>query len=134
ALLVLGVALGVSVFVAVRALNTTALESLGKVDQVATGSAALVVEGGAAGVTTDTLSRIRGVKGVRGASPVIARFAREAESSQGGDAGSASTRRLLVLGLDLLDPLAKDASKEAAGGLEIDPLLLATRSDAALVA
>lgn len=134
ALLVLGVALGVSVFVGVRALNATAIESIGKIDEVATGSAALVVEGGAAGVSLDLLPAVRGTPGVSGASPVIARFAREAESEHGGDAGGASTRRLLVLGLDLLDPLAKEASREAAGGLDVNPLLLATRSDAAIVA
>ncbi len=130
----LGVALGVSVFVAVRALNATAIESIGKVDEVATGSAALVVEGGAAGVPLDLVAKVRETPGVGGASPVIARFAREADSEKGGDAAGASTRRLLVLGLDLLDPLAKEASKEAAGGLDVNPLLLATRSDAAIVA
>jgi putative ABC transport system permease protein len=133
ALLVLGVALGVSVFVAVRALNATALESLGRVGEVATGSAALVVEGGAGGVPVALLEAIRATPGVRGASPVIARFAREAESAGGGDATGPSTRRLLVLGLDLLDPLAREASEEAAGGLEANPFLLA-RDDAALVA
>ncbi|HZU97616.1 MAG TPA: ABC transporter permease, partial [Planctomycetota bacterium] len=133
ALLVLGVALGVSVFVAVRALNATTMASLSKVDEVATGSAALVVEGGAAGVPVELVPRIRQTKGVRGASPIIARFAREADTQQGGDSAQVTLRRLLVLGLDLLDPLAKEASKETSG-VEVNPLVFATNPDACVVA
>jgi putative ABC transport system permease protein len=131
ALLVLGVALGVSVFVAVRALNATALESLGKVGEVATGAAALVVEGSSGGVPLDVLPKIRATPGVRAASAVLTRFAVEATGKGGGDSKGATTRRLLLLGLDLLDPQASEASKDAAG--DVDFMVLATAKDAVIV-
>jgi putative ABC transport system permease protein len=133
ALLVLGVALGVSVFVAVRALNATTIASLHRVDEVTTGTAALVVEGGATGVPLSLRETVRGTHGVRGASPVIARYAREAGAG-GGDAAGVSTRRLLVLGVDFLDPLAKEAGPASDLGVEVNPLVFAARSDATLVA
>ena len=133
ALLVLGVALGVSVFVAVRALNATTLRSLHRVDEVATGAAALVVEGGATGVPLSLRETVREAHGVRGASPVIARYAREAGEG-GGDAAGVSTRRVLVLGVDFLDPMAKEAGPAAALGVDVNPLVFAARSDAAIVA
>ncbi|MCO5170401.1 MAG: FtsX-like permease family protein [Planctomycetes bacterium] len=123
ALLVLGVALGVAVFVAVRALNRTAVATLGKLDQVAAGGAALVVDGGAGGVPLDLLPALRAVDGVRAAAPVVARFAREATTDQAGP-DAADAPRVLVLGLDLLDPAARDVAASRDVGVVFDPAAL----------
>ncbi|MBX3465858.1 MAG: ABC transporter permease [Planctomycetes bacterium] len=123
ALLVAGVALGVAVFVAVRALNQTAVATLGKVGQVAAGGAALVVEGGAGGVPLDLLPALRAVEGVAAAAPIVARFAREPVADQAGP-DAADAPRVLVLGLDLLDPAAREVAAGRDVGVSLDPAAL----------
>lgn len=133
ALLVLGVALGVAVFVAVRALNATTLATLSRMNQVAAGSAGLLVEGGA-GVPLDLLPALRKDPGVQAAAPLLARPAREAPAAGGGETGSAATpRRLLVLGLDLFDPAAREAAAGADLGLRVDPRVLLSAARPAIV-
>ncbi|MBI3723034.1 ABC transporter permease [bacterium] len=130
ALLTLGVALGVAVFVAVQALNQTALSSLGGVSQVAAGSAALEIDGGAGGVPLSLLERVRATEGVRAAAPALARYAREAPPDAGGDSGSVSTERVLVLGIDVRD--AASTLPDADDSVQVDPVRLLS-PDAAVV-
>ncbi len=120
ALLVVGIALGVAVFVAVRALNETAVATIGKVGDVATGGAALVVDGGAGGVPLEVVPGLRAVEGVRAAAPIVTRFARDAAPDQGTPAAS-SAGRVLVLGLDLLDPAAREVAAGRDVGAFVDP-------------
>lgn len=132
ALLVAGIALGVSVFVAVRALNETAVATIGQVGEVATGGAALVVDGGAGGVPLELVPDLRAVDGVRAAAPIVTRFARDAAPGQ--DAPAASTAgRVLVLGLDLLDPAAREVAAAREVGVFVDPAAI-TMSRPAIVA
>lgn len=130
ALLILGVALGVGVLVGVRALNATALAAMGSLGQVAVGAAGLVVEGGAAGVPLELARSLREQPGVLAAVPLVSRPAREAAADQ----DTASSRRVLVLGLDLLDPAARATASGAELGLRLDVRAWAAAERPALVA
>lgn len=128
ALLVLGVALGVSVVVAVRALNHTAVSSIAQVGEVGVGDAALVVEGGATGFPLERVAAIRSATGVLRVTPLVARHAREAEEGEASEPGG---RRVLVLGLPLgRDPEAVKAAE--AQGLVVSPLHAALAKDPAI--
>lgn len=132
ALLVLGIALGVAVFVAVRALNQTAVSKIGQVGEVAAGGAALLVDGGAGGVPLDVVPRLREVEGVAAAAPIITRFARDAREGAT-EPQAAEAPRVMVLGLDLTDPAARDVAAQKDVGVVFDPLAMAM-PNAALVA
>lgn len=125
-LLVLGVALGVGVFVAVRALNSTALVALGRVGQVAAGAGGLTVEGGGAGVPLALAARLRELPGVAAAVPLLTRPAREADPLANDGAprdvapGDDLQRRVLVVGLELLDPAARQVAAGDQLGLKLD--------------
>ena len=131
-LLVLGVALGVGVFVAVRALNATALTAMSRVGQVAVGAGGLLVEGESLGVPLELVARLRGAPGVEAAVPLLTRPAREVTEATQEDAYS--VRRVLVLGVDLLDPAARAVAAGDELGLALDLAALARAERPAIVA
>lgn len=133
ALLVLGIALGVAVFTAVRALNATAASRIGQVGEVATGSAALIVDGSAHGVPLEALPRLRAVAGVKAASPIVLQSAREVAPGATGPADPGA-RRVMVLGLDLLDPAAREVAAQRDVGVLVDPAALLAERPALVAA
>src|SRR5205823_8799340 len=108
ALTLLGVALGVGVFVSIRLANTSALASFtGTVDAVA-GKANLAVVADSEGFDEWVYPRVRAVAGVEAAAPVVQTYvlARPGTATGGavyrqGQQG-AYTETLLVLGVDVL--------------------------------
>jgi putative ABC transport system permease protein len=91
ALTVLGIALGVAVFFAIRTANATLLDSLGSTVERLAGKSTLEVTAGETGFPEETLAAVRGTPGVRLAEPVI-----EVTTHT----GFADEGNLLILGVD----------------------------------
>ena len=96
AITVLGVALGVSVSVAIRTANVEVLRSFESAVNSVAGRATLQVSGGDLGFDEQVIVGVRGHPGVVSATPVLSLAARVTSGAQQGKA-------LSVLGLDLLE-------------------------------
>ena len=93
ALTVLGIALGVSVFFAVRTANLTLLSSLRTTIERLAGKATLQVVAGEAGFPEGVWDQVRDTPGVKIAEPVIEVLAHTAFPDEG---------NLMVVGVDML--------------------------------
>src|SRR5579863_7081202 len=91
ALTVLGIALGVSVFFAIRTTNATLLDSLKLTVEKLAGKATLQITSGESGFPEEVLEKVRSTPGVLFAEPVIEVVAHTGFSDEG---------NLLVLGVD----------------------------------
>lgn len=91
ALTVLGIALGVAVFFAIRSTNGTLTNSLNATIEKLAGKATLQVAGGDAGFSKDIVKTVRGTKGVITAEPVTETLANTV---------TPAGEKLLILGLD----------------------------------
>lgn len=94
-LTIVGVALGVSASVAVRAANVDVLRSFEQAVMTVAGPTTLEVSGGETGLDEQVITRIRTVSGVTSASPVILQTAVRMKGDQAGQA-------VQVVGLDLV--------------------------------
>ena len=121
-LTVLGVALGVSVFVAIRLASHSAMASFGETVDAVAGKANLQVAASTEGLDERLFPSIRSLPGVRGAAPVVEVHARA--RPHGPPATSAERpgedwpETILVLGLDPLSEAPFGRLTEPAGGLE----------------
>jgi putative ABC transport system permease protein len=110
-LMITGIALGVSVFVGVRALNETTIKGFAAVFSAASRGSDLVVEGSRGGVSQSLMKRVTGHHSVEAAAPILVNYARPAKRKGGAVAHSGQTqlssRRYLILGLDLLSPATR---------------------------
>jgi len=110
-LVVLGIALGVCLWVAMLATNDSLLGAFEGLVTKAAGKAQLSVSGSEAGIPMDLTSEIASVPGVAHAAPVLEELSRLPD----GEA-------ILLVGLDLLgDPYFSDLSLSTAAG-SVDPL------------
>ncbi|MBA3766809.1 MAG: ABC transporter permease, partial [Acidobacteria bacterium] len=125
ALTLLGVALGVAAFFAVRTANTTLTGSLrGMVEQLA-GRATLQLTGGESGFPQDVLKTVIDTPGVQLAEPIIETVAQVALPGED---------NLLLLGLDMGSDLKLYEGTFDELGLEIsNPLAFTSRSDSIAV-
>ena len=92
-LMVLGVALGVAVVIAIDLANTSAKAGFRRSTETVTGRATHQVLGGPSGVPQDAFRRIRVEAGIRASTPVVEGYARALDLDR---------QPLHVLGLDLL--------------------------------
>jgi len=125
ALTMLGIALGVAVFFAVRTANTTLVGSLQATIEKLAGSATLQITAGEAGFPQETLKTIRATEGVLIAEPVIEVVARTSLPDQA---------NILIMGLDTASDqkLHEEMFDEAT--LEIsNPLAFLTKTDSIAV-
>lgn len=115
-LTVLGVALGVAVFVAIRLASHSAMASFGDTVDAVAGKANLQVSASSEGLDERLYPVIRRVPGVRSAAPVIEVFARArsggAPRVPGARAADDWPETVMVLGLD---PFAEGAFQRARG-------------------
>jgi len=135
-LMVAGIALGVAVFVAVQALNETALAGFAGLSKVAAGDADLILEGGHAGFGVGVVGRLKAAPEVAAATPLLLSYAKPAWGPERDATRSTmqqrTTRRVMVLGMDLLGA-GGAASAQATGKITLpNPGALALRPDAAL--
>lgn len=125
ALTILGVALGVAVFFAIRTTNTTLVDSLHSTIEKLAGKATLQVVAGEAGFTQDHLKTIRATPGVELSEPVTETTA---------TAVSLGNEKLLVLGLDTASDLKIYSDMFDDGGFVVkNPLAFTSRADSIAV-
>jgi len=121
-----GIVLGVAVFSAVQAANSSLTASLrDTIDQIA-GKAVLQVTAGQAGMPESAVDLIRAVPGIRAAAPVIEAVVRTGDASQG---------NILILGVDLAgDRTLRDYRLEGEGDEAVsDPLVFLAQPDSLMV-
>jgi putative ABC transport system permease protein len=125
ALTLVGIALGVAVFFAVRTANTTLVSSLATTVEKLAGRATLQVSAGEASLPQDTLTIVRQTPGVMLAEPVIEKVVQTALP----DSSS-----LLVMGMDTGSDLKLYEGEFDQSGLEIsNPLAFTERPDSIAV-
>jgi len=124
-LTLMGIALGVAVFFAVRTANTTLVNSLSTTVEKLAGRATLQVSAGEAALPQEVLASIRQTPGVHLAEPVIEKVVQTALP----DAAS-----LLVMGMDTGSDLKLYEGEFDEAGLEIsNPLAFSERPDSIAV-
>ncbi len=122
---VAGIALGVSVLVAVSAVNRAILRSISETIRDVAGTTDLQVQAGASGFDETLLDQVRAVPGVRAARPVLEQTIR-VRLPRGAD------ERVLLLGLDLLNERDGALGEAGARGLERvqrDPIAFLNATD-----
>ena len=125
ALTVLGIALGVSVFFAIRTTNATLLDSLKLTVEKLAGKATLQVTSGESGFPEEILEKVRATPGVAIAEPVIEVVAHTQFEDQG---------TLLVLGVDTTsDQKLRDYQFDRSNVDVIDPLVFVAQPDSILI-
>lgn len=123
ALTLLGIALGVAVFFAVRTANTTLVENLRFTVEKLAGKATLQVTAGEAGFSQDILKIVKKTEGVRLAEPIIETVARTDDDEN-----------LLVLGLDAASDLELHSEIVSEEGISLsNPLAFINRPDSIAV-
>ncbi|MEK6280165.1 MAG: FtsX-like permease family protein [Acidobacteriota bacterium] len=125
ALTLMGIALGVAVFFAVRTANTTLVSSLATTVEKLAGRATLQVSAGEAGIPQEVLTTVRQTPDVLLAEPVIEKVVQTALP----DASS-----LLVMGMDTGSDLKLYQGEFDEAGVEIsNPLAFSERADSIAV-
>lgn len=107
-LTVLGIALGVAMFIAVVAVNRTILRGVSATFEDISGKTDLQIEAGASGLPEDLLERVRATPGVATAVPIVqqnvsVRLPSAAPATSATREAAAPSERLLVLGVDMLE-------------------------------
>lgn len=123
ALTLVGIALGVAVFFAVRTANTTLVENLRFTVEKLAGKATLQITAGEAGFSQNILKTVKQTEGVKLAEPVIETVAR-----------TAAEENLLVLGLDTASDLELHSAIISEDGISMsNPLAFINRADSIAV-
>ncbi len=124
-LTVLGIALGVSVFFAIRTTNATLLDSLKLTVEKLAGKATLQITSGESGFPEEILEKVRATPGVAVAEPVIEVVAHTLFEDQG---------NLLILGVDTAsDQKLRDYQFDRSQVNVIDPLVFVAQPDSILL-
>jgi putative ABC transport system permease protein len=125
ALTILGISLGVAVFLSVRTANKTLVNSLHVTIEKLAGKSTLQIIGGESGFSEEILKRVRATPGVQYAEPVTETFA---TITLAGD------EKVLILGLDLSSELKLYEDSFDPGKLSINnPLAFSSRGDSIAV-
>ncbi|MBK6797755.1 MAG: ABC transporter permease [Acidobacteria bacterium] len=124
-LTLMGIALGVAVFFAVRTANLTLISSLTLTIEKLAGKATLQITGGEAGFPEAVWDTVRDTPGVRVAQPVIEVIANTAFEDEG---------NLMVVGVDMLgDSELREYQFDEEGTEIADPLIALAQPDSILV-
>ncbi|PYS89422.1 MAG: hypothetical protein DMF62_07305 [Acidobacteria bacterium] len=124
-LTVLGIALGVAVFFAVRTTNRTLVDSLNSTIEKLAGKATLQIAAGDEGFPVDVLKTVRATHGVELAEPVTETIANTVEPAN---------EKLLILGLDVGSDLKLYSDLFEEGDMAIkNPLAFTSRADSIAV-
>ena len=124
-LTLLGIALGVAVFFAVRTANLTLLSSLTTTIEKLAGKATLQIVGGEGGVPESVWETVKDTPGVRVAQPII-----EVIASTDFEDGA----NLMIIGIDLLgDHELRDYQFDGGEAEVADPLVALTQPDSILI-
>jgi putative ABC transport system permease protein len=126
ALTVIGIALGIALFVAIRIINQSTLASFTENMSAISGKASLMVTAGEAGFAEDKLDEILKVPGVKNAVPLV-----QARAYFSGEQGISET--LTILGVDLLKEQAVRTYKMNQEELVEDPLVFLNQSDSIII-
>jgi putative ABC transport system permease protein len=125
-LTMLGIALGVSVFFAIRTTNATLLDSLRLTVEKLAGKATLQVTAGESGFPEEVLEKVRNTPGVQYAEPVIEVVVRTPFEGQG---------NLLVLGVDTTsDQKLRDYEVDNSQTAVSDPLVFLAQPNSIVLA
>jgi putative ABC transport system permease protein len=125
-LTLLGIALGVAVFFAVRTANVTLINSLTTTIEKIAGKATLQISGGESGFPESVWETVKDTPGVRIAEPAIEVVAHTAFEDEG---------NLLIVGVDMLgDGELREYQFDEANSEIGDPLLALAQPDSILVA
>ena len=125
-LTVVGIALGVAVFFAVRTANVTLLNSLTTTIEKLAGKATLQITGGETGFPESVWDAVRDTPGVKVAEPVIEVIANT-------DYDDAST--LMIVGVDMVgDRELREYQFDESGTQMSDPLVALSQPDSILIA
>ncbi len=120
-LTLLGVALGVAVFVSIRLANHSALSSFSDTVDAVAGKANLQIAGDSGGFDETVLSRLQGIPGLQATAPVVQAYARarmDGKTEAGEDPRETYSETLLVLGID---PTAMQPFEREESSARIDP-------------
>lgn len=133
ALMIFGIALGVAVFVGVRALNETTLYGFDRIFEAASGQADLIVERGPGGMKQDFVQSLRKDPDIKTAAPLLVVHARPAKKAKEPER-LLKGRQFLFLGMDFLDPAAAKAYGGSKEDFELpEPGKLALLPNAVLI-
>jgi putative ABC transport system permease protein len=125
ALTLLGMALGVAVFFAVRTANNSLFDSLNKTVETLAGKSTLQITAGEAGIPSNILQVVRSTPGVIVAEPTLEITANTAFPDEG---------NLLVVGIDILgDQRLRDYQFDKSQTTISNPLALITQPDSILI-
>ena len=125
-LTLLGIALGVAVFFAVRTANVTLINSLTTTIEKVAGKATLQISGGESGFPESVWETVKDTPGVRIAEPAIEVVAHTAFEDEG---------NLLIVGVDMLgDGELREYQFDEANSEIGDPLLALAQPDSILIA
>lgn len=111
ALTILGVAIGVAVFVSIRLANTSAMASFSDTIDAIAGTSNLQITGDGEGLDEQIFTRVREIEGVEALAPVVQMYARARTGADNGPVSSDSNdtdiyrqfnETLLVMGVDPL--------------------------------
>lgn len=125
-LTVLGVAFGLALWVAIKAINKSTLHSFRASIEAVAGKAALTVSGGEGGFTEDVIAAIAKTPGVAHAVPMI--VTRGHFAAKGPEA-----RTLMILGVDLLKEQAVRTYKTSDEEMIEDPLVFLNQPDSIIL-
>ncbi len=124
-LTLLGIALGVAVYFAVRTANITLIDSLNVTVEKISGRATLQITAGEAGFPEEILETVRATPGVRVAEPVIEVIAHTAFANEG---------NILIAGVDTTgDQEIREYQWEESGSEIGDPLVYLAQPDSIMV-
>ena len=129
-LVILGVALGIALFVAIELINRSTLSSFRENVEAVAGKAKWVVSAGEVGFPEEKLDTIRKIPGVRSAVPMIESRAYFTDHS---DPAHEKTETLMVLGVDLLQEQAIRTYKTTDERVIEDPLIFMNQPDSIIV-
>ncbi len=125
ALTLLGIALGVAVFFAVRTANLTLLNSLTVTIEKLAGKATLQISGGEGGIPESVWEAVKDTPGVKVAQPVIEVIANTAFDDEA---------NLMVVGVDMLgDRELREYQFDEEGSEIADPLIALAQPDSILI-
>ncbi len=125
-LTLLGIALGVAVFFAVRTANVTLLNSLSTTIEKVAGKATLQISGGESGFPESVWDTVKDTPGVHVAEPAIEVIAHTAFEDEG---------NLMIVGVDMLgDGELREYQFDEAGTEIGDPLVALAQPDSILIA
>lgn len=131
-LTVVGISLGVALFIGIRIINQSTLNSFQENIEAVAGKATLSVSAGDSGFSEDRLSEIQKVPGVKAAVPLVENRA-YFKAHQAGVQNQDGVQTVMVLGVDLLKEQAVRTYKTTDEQIIDDPLTFLNQPDSIII-